>query len=69
MSITLTLPSHLGEKDQLVAVKKDEYRAFKKWLAEMDSATEAVRIGEKEIKEGKIKFTKKSIAEALHHKV
>jgi len=65
MSTTITIPRNFSHGDELIVVRRKEYENLQKKATEIDEIMETIKVGEKEIKEGKIKYTKRSISEAL----
>jgi hypothetical protein len=66
MSTTITIPKNFIHGEELIVVRRSEFEQLQKKASEIDEVMETIRAGEKEIRQGKIKHTKKSISEALN---
>lgn len=65
MQTVITIPKNFIHGDELIVVRRKEYENLQKKATEVDEIMKTIRAGEKEIKERKIKYTKRSISEAL----
>ena len=58
----LTIPKRITHGEELIVISRQEYEQLQKHLAELKDALAKIRIGEKELKEGKTRIIK-SLAE------
>jgi len=65
MQTVITIPRNFTHGDDLMLIRRREYEKLQKKALEIDEIMETVKAGEKEIGSGKVKYTKKSISEAL----
>ncbi|MFH0948526.1 MAG: hypothetical protein V1833_05980 [Elusimicrobiota bacterium] len=55
MQTTLTIPRHLTHGDELIIVRREEYKKLQKHLTEVRDALQKISCGEKELHNGRIK--------------
>ena len=58
MAHIVTIPKNITHGDELVIVRRDEFEALKKHLAEVIEALSKIRKGEWELKRGKTRIVK-----------
>jgi len=62
MRHTLTIPKRITHGEELVVISRREYEQLQRHLAELRDALAKIRLGEKELREGKTRIIK-SLAE------
>jgi hypothetical protein len=58
MGPTLTIPKRITHGEELLVVRRREYEQLQKHLAEVKDALAKIRLGEKELKEGRTRVIK-----------
>lgn len=58
MGPTLTIPKRITHGEELLVVRRQEYEQLQKRLAEVRDALAKIRLGERELKEGKTRVIK-----------
>ena len=61
----IAIPKNFTHGDDLLLIRRTEYEKLQKKASEIDEIMETIKAGEKEIASGKVKYTRKSISEAL----
>ncbi len=65
MGMTIAIPRHFSHGDDLVLVRRKEYEALRRRATEYDEVASVIKQAEHDIRAGKVKYTKKTIAEAI----
>ena len=65
MQTVITIPKNFTHGDELLLIHRREYEELQRKASGIEEIVETIRAGEKEIANGKVKYTKKSISEAL----
>ncbi len=58
MGNTLTIPKRITQGEELVVIRRQEYKQLQKHLAELKDALAKILQGEKELKKGKTRLIK-----------
>ena len=61
----IAIPKNFTHGDDLLLIRRTEYEKLQKKASEIDEIMETIKAGEKEIASCKVKYTRKSISEAL----
>lgn len=56
MEHTLTIPKSITHGEELIVVRRSEYERLQKHLAEVRDALSKIKIGEREVREGKTRM-------------